>query len=291
MEKRKCNRCKISKSVTDFNIKTDSTQPDLVRLQAECIDCEKSRRAEYRKKIDVRRFCTFKLPDGVIVDWVRHQRGCTQRHVDKGGVIIDDWRQKRPGSQWPKREDLLLGVLPKVDFDPNMQADFAAQKSRTAGPVVRKSRVLKPKSVPSPYRRRVERDEWYDSGTLRAIRYNLMLKHGVCELTAAHERFCHGSHILARHLCRAWGHEEWVKDEENVIFVQSGFNSGMDKECWIDPDGQYRLPDGADYDEWLTTLGVPEKSIQMYGKRAWFATMAALGDIIPMFDNGPFIKP
>lgn len=57
-----------------------------------------------------RRFCTFKMPDGTVEDWVRYLSADYDKYLNTGGTITDHWYQEHPGGgQWPTREEWLMG--------------------------------------------------------------------------------------------------------------------------------------------------------------------------------------
>lgn len=203
-----------------------------------------------------------------------------QRMGEEGIRTSDHYLDEHTDLRHRLRKEIMADGSWQRMVEPNKQAATPPEPKPRTRKDITPSRWLEP-TMPKTGR-------WSESAS-PIIRNNLLLLHKVCEYTGAHERFCQESHLLARHICRAWGYPEWADDEENAVFIQSGFNSAMVVGCWIDTDGHFRLPNGEAYDEWYMTLALPTKRIQMYGKRPWFALMAALGAPVPMFTNGPMV--
>lgn len=324
-----------------------------------------------------RHFCTMRKPDGTVDDWIRSAHRLTH-----GGEMIDDWWQDRPGDKWPKRKELLTGVLAKSNGKPTLKTcnnpecgktkpitDFNVSNSQRTGaarfyPKCRKcsntassidghivqracnrlgltggrnktdnmtgyydypleqqrawhaeqkkldeeagiteptepnKQAEPPKPKPKPMiippvvlvmPSVSTTPKWREGPTSKALNHNLWVKHGGCEWTGAPKINCNEAHTLSRKLCKSWDHPEWIWDEENCTYMLAGLNDAMERAgYWLTPCGRFAPPVGEDYAEWVTVLGVPDVRIEMYGKRAWFATMAMKGEIVEQFTGASF---
>ena len=322
----------------------------------------------------IRHYCTVEKPDGTVEDWVLYQKNDLgpYRGPDGHANITDDWMQDRPGDKWPKRKELLLGVLAKSNGKPTLRTcggecgetkpisdfnkksaggvqslqtlcrDCDDRESRGSAKVRREIEVgenltrvqysalgtteqrrLRAKynntevkepnnqdtSPPEPKAPKAPKEmvippitlvmpstpttpKWREGPTSKALNNNLWVKHGGCEWTGEPRRFCNEGHTVSRKLCKEYGHPEWIWDEENCTFMITQMNDAMERAgYWLTPCGRYAPPPGEDYAVWAVKLGIPDVRIQMYGKRAWFATMAMRGEIVPMFTNGEFHAP
>ena len=85
-----------------------------------CKKCGIKGSTDRREQVDVVRYCTIKMPDGEIEDWVRNKKPNATSYLDKGGLIVDDWFQDRPGDKWPERKELMTGVLAKSNGEPTL---------------------------------------------------------------------------------------------------------------------------------------------------------------------------
>ena len=196
-------------------------------------------------------------------DWITEQR-----EIDKGD--LDSGRMKecqKCGKLYPA-EDLDCACLDRE----GTKKPYNRQVTPLRPTIIRP--VPLPKLVTVP-----EREELDDKPTLRMIRQNLGITWGwTCELTGIRFEDCDGAHILARKLCRTWGHPEWIADYvSNAVLVFQPINRAMERGFWFSPDGQYRPPHEEDYEDWMVVLGIPNARIEMNEGRKRFALMASLG--------------
>ncbi len=257
-----CTSCGETKPIAEFAL-SNSEREGAARYYPSCRLCNNAKR-DLKKH-----FCTVKMPDGSLEDWVINQKSNLAPYLSKGGKILDIWVQNRSGNKWPSRKDLLNGKLKKAHVKPPIQTEPG---DKTGGNNRRRT-------VPMPeYKTYQSYTRWQDSDTSKALRHNLMLDHEVCEYTGEPKNGCDALHILSRELCRQLGVPHFIIDEDNCVFGLCLINRLMEKKGghYVASGGSLMVLDKFSPSPTLIKAGAYDTCIVMTPRRKFFANLAMM---------------
>jgi hypothetical protein len=276
-EKRVCKSCDIEKDVTEFN-----NSGGVENGHVWCRECD-NKSSRTRK----RRFCTIMMPNGNIEDWVIQQKTNLAPFLEKEGEIVHSWVQPFPENldEWPRRGELLQGLLKKVDLEAGEKMGPAVPKPPKDEPEPKGS-----KDMPEPYTPATETlivpeldivtttqaiTRARNEGTVKknwannlAVEFN-----NVCPLTREGGAGSQANHLFYLKWCRG-DFAEYAWHPENGIFASAHYNHQCEYNGhFTHPDGYIAIVEGYFRSKILDATGAYWAKVELSDMRRFFAGM------------------